>query len=126
MNILFVCTENLVRSPMAASLFNEFLGPGSPHQAYAAGTASHAPRRLTTRDLAWADLVAVMEHRHRATIQAYWANHLAKVIVLEVSDHFMSGDASLREVLEPKVRALLQHCNGHASAWVAPSAARPR
>jgi lipopolysaccharide/colanic/teichoic acid biosynthesis glycosyltransferase/predicted protein tyrosine phosphatase len=115
MNVLFVCTENLVRSPTAEALFRELRGSESPHYAYSVGIISRAPRRLTTRDIAWADLVAVMETRHRQLIQTHWPGHVGKVVVLDVSDHFMSGDASLREVLEPKIRALLDMCNGHAT-----------
>jgi lipopolysaccharide/colanic/teichoic acid biosynthesis glycosyltransferase/predicted protein tyrosine phosphatase len=115
MNVLFVCTENLVRSPMAEALFQELRGPESSHHAYSVGIISRAPRRLTTRDIAWADLVAVMETRHQQVIQTHWPGHVTKVIVLDVSDHFMSGDASLREVLEPKIRALLELCNGHTT-----------
>lgn len=134
MNVLFVCTENLVRSPMAVSLFRELRGPESPHNAYSVGILGRAPRRLTTRDIVWADLVAVMETRHRQVIQTHWPDHVGKVIVLEVSDHFMSGDVSLREVLEPKVRALLDSCNDHttgtngnrAGAGSAQAALRPR
>jgi predicted protein tyrosine phosphatase len=115
MNVLFVCTENLVRSPTAEALFRELQGPESPHQAYSVGVLSRAPRRLTTRDIAWADVVAVMETGHRQVIQTHWPGHVGKIIVLDVSDHFMSGDASLREVLEPKIRALLDLCDRRAN-----------
>ena len=63
-NVLFVCTENIARSPLAAALFRGLLGGGDRHLARSAGTASGAPRRLTTRDMAWAEVVAVMEDAH--------------------------------------------------------------
>ena len=90
MNVLFVCTENIVRSPLAVTLFQKLQGPGGRHEARAAGTATHAPRRLTTRDVAWADLVAVMERAHQELIRTYWPRHAGKVVVLDVSDHFSS------------------------------------
>ncbi len=123
MNILFVCTENLARSPLAERLFHELQGPGGLHQARAAGTAPHAPRRLTTREVAWADLVVAMEGRHRTFIQGYWPEHARKVVVLDVADEF--DPKELRATIEPKVRALLQQCNGSYAGSVT-LAARPR
>lgn len=123
MNILFVCTENLARSPLAERMFRELQGSSGAHQVRAAGTAPHAPRRLTTRQVVWADVVAAMEERHRALIRGYWPEHVRKVVVLDVADQFDPNE--LRATLEPKVRALLQRCNGSpgASAALAP---RPR
>jgi lipopolysaccharide/colanic/teichoic acid biosynthesis glycosyltransferase/predicted protein tyrosine phosphatase len=134
MKVLFVCTENLVRSPMAATLFDELQDRQSRHVTYAVGIVSHAPRRLTTRDITWADVVAVMEHRHRQMIQTHWPGHVGKVLVLDVSDHFMPGDGSLRDALEPKVRALLDQCDARAASangagvgvGLAEAAVRPR
>lgn len=116
MNVLFVCTENLARSPMAATLFRELQGRTGRHEARAVGTAPHAPRRLTTRELAWAELVAVMEPRHLGVIVAHWPQHARKVVVLQVEDHFISSERELRQLLEPKVRALLARCDGDGTA----------
>lgn len=55
--VLFVCTGNVARSPMAAEIFLELVGRDAPYAARAVGTASWAVRRLTTRDLAGADVV---------------------------------------------------------------------
>ena len=121
MNVLFVCTENIVRSPLAVTLFQKLQGPGGRHEARAAGTATDAPRRLTTRDVAWADLVAVMERAHQELIRTYWPRHAGKVVVLDVSDHFASGDSGLPGVLEPKVGALLERCERNASETVTPA-----
>lgn len=110
-NVLFVCTENLARSPTAALLFRELQGRQSRHEARAVGTAPHAPRRLTTRDLAWAGMVAVMEPRHLDQIRARWPRHAKKVVILEVEDHFIPSTRELRQTLEPKIRALLERCD---------------
>jgi lipopolysaccharide/colanic/teichoic acid biosynthesis glycosyltransferase/predicted protein tyrosine phosphatase len=123
-NVLFVCTENRVRSPLAEALFRELQGAAGAHQARSAGTGPRAPRRLTTRDLAWADLVAVMETEHLAVIRQDWPRHAGKVVVLGVSDAFAPGERGLRAVLEPKVRELLARCPEPADRDV--SLARPR
>jgi predicted protein tyrosine phosphatase len=107
MNVLFVCTHNLARSPMAAAIFAELAGGRSPHLARAVGFAPYAPQRLTTRDLAWADVVVVMEAAHLALIQARWPKHAAKVWVLDVPDDYDPGEPELRALLSEKVRALL-------------------
>jgi lipopolysaccharide/colanic/teichoic acid biosynthesis glycosyltransferase/predicted protein tyrosine phosphatase len=108
MNVLFVCTENRARSPLAETLFRRLQGPDGPHQTRAVGATWHAPQRLTTRDIAWADRVAVMEAQHLAVIRRYWPRHTGKVVVLDVADPFGREDAALHAVLEPKVRALLE------------------
>ncbi len=116
MNVLFVCTENIARSPMSEALFRELLGHDTRHRARAVGTASHALRRLTTRDLAWADVVAAMEETHRRVIRTRWPDHAHKVVVLDVPDHFGPGDPELRETVAPKIRALVGELDARARA----------
>ena len=108
MNVLFVCTRNVARSPMAESLLGEMLRRQGHHEARSVGMAADACRRLTTRDLVWADVVAVMEEGHRALIEAYWPNHAHKVRVLAVADEYDPDEPALRAVLAPKIRALIQ------------------
>lgn len=78
-HVLFVCLHNAGRSQMSEALFNEIAGPG--HEARSAGTTpadrvhpevaevmaevgldvgSRTPRRLTTADAEWADVVVTM------------------------------------------------------------------
>ena len=80
------------------------------------GTAAHAPRRLTTRELAWAELVAVMEARHLGIIIANWPQHARKVVVLQIEEHLAASERELRRILEPKIRALLGRCDESATA----------
>src|SRR2546426_4922843 len=111
MNVLFVCTENVARSRAAETLFRELQGGSGLHEVRSVGTASHAARRITTRDLAWADVVAVMEARHRDAIRRHWPHHAEKVMVLEVVDFFLPDEAELRKALEAKIRKLLDRCD---------------
>jgi predicted protein tyrosine phosphatase len=105
--VLFVCTGNVARSPMAVEVFLDLAGRDAPYAARAVGTASWAVRRLTTRDLAWADVVAVMERQHLVEIRRHWPDHVPKVRVLEVLDDYDPGEPELRDLLMGKVKALL-------------------
>jgi len=106
MKVLFVCTGNISRSPTAEALFRE-LTAGRPHEARSAGTFPSAPRPLTEADLAWADIVAVMEPAHRTFIERHWPAHLPRVRVLDIPDLFPPHDPRLRELLAGKILELL-------------------
>jgi predicted protein tyrosine phosphatase len=92
---------------MAVALLRELAGEGARHVARSAGTAPGASRRVTTRDLAWADVVAVMEPQHRELIRRLWPDYTAKVRVLDVPDDYEPSEPELRRALLPKIRALL-------------------
>jgi predicted protein tyrosine phosphatase len=91
---------------MAAALLHELTG--DRHVTQSVGTGSQATRRLTTRDVACADVVAVMEAKHRAVIERHWPHHAWKVVVLDVRDDYDPGEGDLRSVLEPKIRDLAE------------------
>jgi predicted protein tyrosine phosphatase len=107
MNVLFVCTHHVARSPMAAALFSELAGAASRHVVRSVGLATAASRRLTTRELAWADVVVVMEPAHLALIARRWPQQVAKVRMLDVPDDYDPGEPDLRALLTPKLRLLL-------------------
>jgi predicted protein tyrosine phosphatase len=92
---------------MATEIFLELAGRYSGCAARSVGTAPWAMRRLTTRDLTWADVVAVMESRHLAEIRTLWPDHVGKVRVLEVPDDYDPGEPELRDLLTDKLKTLL-------------------
>jgi len=116
MNVLFVCTENLARSPTAEAIFRELVGGDDRHTARSAGTASCAPRRVTTRELAWADVVAVMEPRHLTLIREHWPDYSGKAVVLGVPDDYNPSEPELRAALTPKIQLLVEELDAAVTA----------
>jgi predicted protein tyrosine phosphatase len=106
-NVLFVCTGNVARSPAAELVFRELAGSDHRHATRSVGTGRAAARRLTTRELAWADVVAVMERAHLAHIREFWPDHLRKVRILDVPDDYDPSEGELHAVLREKIQTLL-------------------
>jgi len=115
MNVLFVCTHHVARSPMAAVLFNDLAGASSRHRVRSVGLAAAASRRLTTRELAWADVVVVMEPAHQTLIARRWPQQGAKVRLLGVPDDYDPDEPDLRALLMPKLSALLAELDAVSS-----------
>jgi predicted protein tyrosine phosphatase len=81
---------------------------GKDHEARSAGTdPDPSGRELTWRDVAWADVVCVMEPVHGAYIHERWKIPVEKIRVLGIPDIYQPGDPQLRELLTEHVRALL-------------------
>jgi predicted protein tyrosine phosphatase len=107
--ILFVCTANVARSPTAEDVFRELIANRDVgHEARSAGVAADpAGRQLTAVDIAWADLICVMEPAHRAWIAERWSEALPKVRVLGIPDVYSPGDPVLRDLLTTHILLLL-------------------
>ena len=74
-----------------------------------AGTAKSARRRVKENDLYWADIIFVMEDKHKARLRQDFRNALdqARLYVLNIPDEYQYMDAELIEILEAKVDRLL-------------------
>ncbi len=66
MNVLFVCSRNKWRSPTGEQIWRNTTGVS----VRSAGTSRQARRRLSVADLRWADLIFVMEEKHKSRIKA--------------------------------------------------------
>ncbi len=100
-HILFVCSQNKLRSPTAETVFSEH-----PNlECCSAGTNHDAVNPLSDELVAWADLIFVMEPAHRAKLQAKYRRHLAKarVICLGIPDNYDYMDPELVRLLRTKV-----------------------
>lgn len=102
-NVLFVCSKNQWRSPTAERVWRK-------HPALAvrsAGTSPNARRVLGPDDLAWADIVLVMEEKHRRRIAEAFPHSETQVVVLDVPDRYTFMDPELVTELEEAVGAVL-------------------
>ena len=59
--LLFVCSENRLRSPTAESIFSEY----ESIEAIGAGTNNDAATPVSGDLIEWADIILVMEKMHR-------------------------------------------------------------
>lgn len=104
-NVLFVCSRNQWRSPTAERIFKRH----PMMSTRSAGTSPNARRTISEDDLRWADVVMVMEHRHRDRIVAAfprWVEHLP-IHVLDIPDEYREMDPELVELLRLMVEPLL-------------------
>lgn len=93
MNVLFVCSKNKWRSLTAEKIFEH----NEAHQIKSAGTDEGARIKLTEKHLAWANIIFVMEKKHRQLIQQKFAasSYTDKIIVLDIADEYQYMDEEL-------------------------------
>ena len=99
--VLFVCGKNRLRSPTAEQVFAR--RPGI--EVASAGIDADADEPVTEELLAWADLVLVMERRHRTKLQARFRRALGRcrVVSLDIPDRYGLMDPALVRLLEERV-----------------------
>jgi len=85
MNLLFVCSENRLRSPTAEAVFSEYSGIN----AISAGTNSDAETTVSGDLIEWADSILVMEQSHRNKVSKKFRNLLKgkKLVCLDIPDN---------------------------------------
>lgn len=106
LKILFVCSKNKWRSPTAESLYraHPLLDVRS------AGTSPTARRRVTARDLEWADLVLVMEHKHKERLHNQYPqlSRNCRFEILDIEDRFRAMDPRLIEEIKESTTPLIE------------------
>ena len=104
-NVLFVCSENRLRSPTAEQVFSR----RPDIEVASAGTNHDADNPLTSELVEWADIIFVMEKTHRNKLQKRFRASLkkARVICLDIPDEFEFMDPMLVRLLETRVSRYL-------------------
>lgn len=105
MNLLFVCSRNKWRSPTAEAVFKKH----AAHQVRSGGKAAAARRKVREGDIAWADIIFVMETRHRDLLRQRFPEALArkKLVVLHIEDDYTCMDPTLIGLLQDAVAPYL-------------------
>lgn len=104
-NVLFICSQNKLRSPTAEQVFAEW--PGI--ETASAGTNNDADNPLSAEQIEWAHIIFVMEKAHRNKVQKkYWSALKAKrLICLHIPDDYDFMDPELIQLLKRKVPPFL-------------------
>ncbi len=105
MNILFVCSRNQWRSPTAEAIYKNRNGLNVK----SAGTSSSAKIKLSAKTILWADLIFVMEKKHKQRMVENFPNETTdkQIIILDIPDEYQFMDAELIEEIETKVDLIL-------------------
>ena len=110
LKVVFVCGRNKRRSPTAEKIFRN-----DPRiSARSAGTSESSRRKIRETDLAWADLVLVMERKYAARIRAAYGHldRLPPMESLEIPDDYEFMDGQLMELLREGLTAELERFKG--------------
>lgn len=101
MNLLFVCSENRLRSPTGEEVFSEYPGV----TAIGAGTNSDAETPVSGDLIEWADVILVMEKSHRNKVSRKFKDLLKgkKLVCLDIPDNYDRMQPELIRLLESRV-----------------------
>ena len=108
--VLFVCSQNKLRSPTAEQMFSR----REDLEVASAGTNHDAENPLTDELVAWADVIFVMEKKHRRILEELFGEVLTdkRIICLHVPDCYRYMEPALIDELKA---GLSQHIELPAS-----------
>ena len=100
MRALFICSRNRLRSPTAEQVFSSW----PDIDADSAGLAPDAITRLEIDQIKWAEILFVMERRHKLKLMRMFGQYLngKKIICLDIPDRYGFMDPELITLLEQK------------------------
>lgn len=105
MNILFVCSRNKWRSRTAEEIFKNH----GQHQVRSAGTESSARIKVNQQLINWADLIFVMEKRHKVRMLDRFtiADEADRIIIMDIPDDYQFMDEELIAMLKAGVKGYI-------------------
>ncbi|HEY2582802.1 MAG TPA: protein tyrosine phosphatase [Mucilaginibacter sp.] len=105
-NLLFICSKNQWRSSTAELLFKNH----PVHQARSAGTSDKARIKVTQKLVEWADIVFVMERKHKELLAQRFPFIISvkRLIVLNIEDNYQYGDPELITILRQELGGYLK------------------
>src|SRR5919112_4905617 len=101
LKILFVCSQNRIRSLTAEKLFEG----NTAYDIRSAGTEADARIKVTAGHIGWADKIFVMEKRHRERLRSKFRDELGgkEVICLFIPDDYEPLAQDLFEILRARL-----------------------
>jgi predicted protein tyrosine phosphatase len=104
-HVLFVCTMNKWRSPTAEKVYakNDLV------HARSGGTRKNAVRSINAGDLKWADVVLVMEEKHKQQLKSRFPGDVkfSKIRVLDIPDEYQFMDPEFVEMIQETADPIL-------------------
>lgn len=99
--LLFVCSQNRLRSLTAEKMFEGF----PPYQVRSVGTQPDARIVITEGHIGWADIIFVMEKSHLNRIRRKFPEALKgkRVVCLHIPDEYSFMDPDLLDELRAKL-----------------------
>jgi predicted protein tyrosine phosphatase len=103
---LFICSQNRLRSPTAEQLFSSWPGVETD----SAGLGNDAIVPLSPEQIAWANIIFVMEKVQKKRLSSKFSAHLngKRVICLDIPDEYSYMQPELIQLLEAKVGRFLR------------------
>jgi predicted protein tyrosine phosphatase len=99
-HILFVCGRNQWRSPTAERLYRN----DARVAVRSAGVSQKSPHPISSADIAWADLILVMEEKYAAAIrERFRRSRLPPIKSLDIPDEYQFMDEELIELIRSGV-----------------------
>lgn len=104
--MLFVCSRNQWRSRTAETIFSK----DKEHTIRSAGTAENARIKISLKLFEWADLIFVMEKKHKDQLRDKYRFpvEVKEIIILDIADEYTYMDAELIEILQTSVSPYLK------------------
>lgn len=104
-NVLFICSQNRLRSPTAEQIFADYSGVSVA----SAGLNSDAESPVTPELVSWSSVIFVMEKAHRNKLQKKFKAQLKdqRVICLNIPDEYEFMDPQLIRLLKNRVTPFL-------------------
>lgn len=105
LNVLFVCSRNQWRSPTGEKVWRNTAGVA----VRSAGTSRNARRHISINDIRWADLILVMEEKHKSRILADFRQEarFKEMHVLDIPDDYGFMDPELVDIITANTQALI-------------------
>tara|TARA_R110002020_G_scaffold168829_3_gene357814 strand:- start:1230 stop:1547 length:318 start_codon:yes stop_codon:yes gene_type:complete len=101
MNILFVCSRNIWRSPTAEAIYKN----RQDLNVRSAGTEPSARIKVTAKSISWADIIFVMEKKHKQRLFQKFRNEIEDktLVILDIEDDYQFMDNELIDMIRVSV-----------------------